>query len=162
MKYLVLSISVLLLACNKKQEDPQATPQDCNVTLTTEPGYQDLPNWEPSFLISEPIPESTKNKDTMEAIIHEGKSYLKYNDRGYLLAIANDTRTYKEGDSLIIVKVYDKDCQLMCYATVKPFRYLDNNKWVKQKQTFEVLKDKTPLLSPFDNDFGQYYSWRPF
>lgn len=115
-------------------------------------------------MISEPTSESVSGKDSMEAVLHEGRSYLRYHKQGYLLLVANKKRQYKEGDSLHLVGVYDSDCKLMCYAQVRPSRYLDNGRWVKQKQTFKVLDMENPVLAPFDAN-GQTYSsfipWKP-
>lgn len=165
MKYALLLLPVFLFAaCQKKGQYLQNTNTDCKKALYANSLYKDLPIWEPSWMISEQNPESVSGKDSMEAIIKEGRSYLKNDGKSYLLLVANNKRQYVEGDSIHIVAVFDTDCKLMCYAKVRPFKYLDNGNWTKQKQSIEVLPNEGTVSAPFEGNELTYYSyipWRP-
>lgn len=163
----VLSLSTVLYSCKKEKEN--VTPDKGQYYSSLEnPNnfeYADLPNWETKMLVATLKKTNIQDggEDTMYAYSKDGRAYLKYANKEYMIVVANEPpRKQEENASVYTIAIFDDANQLMCYGGAQPSKCVQLGQWVEQRQNFYInqgYKGHTSL-APFNKVIDGIYMER--
>lgn len=159
-----IPLIILATACKKEKTDviPQASSKFAMFENPKQFELMDISNWEEKMLVGN-LRETDKQEageDTMYAFSNNGRAYLKYGGKDYIVIATDEYGEIQDNASAYTIAIYDSQYKLMCYGHANPSRSLQAGQWVPQKQNFHVDYSKHPLNAPFNKILEGIYMER--
>lgn len=161
---LLISLTIAATACKKEKDNiiPQAGSTYPMFENPQEFELKEIPNWQEKMLVGK-LKKTDKQEvgeDTMYAFSNNGRAYLKYDGKDYIVMATNEYAAIPENGSAYTIAIYDSQHKLMGYGQANPSLSQQAGQWVQQKQCFFVDYSKQPFNAPFNKIIDGVYMER--